>query len=127
LELLRTTPPALTSLQRRLVGLTAVVVALTRVWARSRSLWDWDEALFSIAVGNYDVVLHHPHPPGFPLYIALAKFIRFFVHSDFQALQAITTIAAVTLFPLLFWLARELHFPFRTAFLGSRFLGAAAV
>ena len=52
---------------------TAVVVALTRIWARSRSLWDWDEALFSIAVGNYDVVLHHPHPPGFPLYIALAQ------------------------------------------------------
>ncbi|HEX7421583.1 MAG TPA: hypothetical protein VF505_16955 [Thermoanaerobaculia bacterium] len=119
MELLRTPPPALTGLQRRLVGLTAVVVALTRVWARSRSLWDWDEALFSIAVGNYDVVLHHPHPPGFPLYIALAKLIRVFVHSDFHSLQAITTIAAVTLFPLLFWLARELRFPFRTAFLGS--------
>lgn len=101
------------------MGLTAVVVALTRIWARSRSLWDWDEALFSIAVGNYDVVLHHPHPPGFPLYIALAKLIRFLVHSDFHALQAITTIASIAMFPLLFWLARELRFPFRTAFLGS--------
>lgn len=101
------------------MALAAVVVALTRVWARSRTLWDWDEALFSIAVGKYDVVQHHPHPPGFPLYIALAKLIRFFVHSDFHALQAITTIAAIAMFPLLFWLARELRFPFRTAFLGS--------
>ena len=101
------------------MGLTAVVVALTRIWARSRSLWDWDEALFSIAVGNYDVVLHHPHPPGFPLYIALAKLIRFLVHSDFHALQAITTVASIAMFPLLFWLARELRFPLRTAFLGS--------
>ncbi len=119
MELLRTTPPALTGPQRRLLGLTAVVVAVTRIWARSRSLWDWDETLFSLGVDHYDVVQHHPHPPGFPLYIALAKGIRFFVHSDFHALQVITTVAAIALFPLLFWLAYELRFAFVTAFLGS--------
>lgn len=101
------------------MGLTAVVVALTRLWARSRSLWDWDETLFSLGVGDYDVVRHHPHPPGFPLYIALAKLVRVFVQTDFHSLQVITTIAAISLFPLLFWLAYELRFPFATAFLGS--------
>lgn len=102
-----------------MVGLTAVVVAATRLWARSRSLWDWDETLFSLGVGDYDVVHHHPHPPGFPLYIALAKLVRLFVHTDFHSLQAIAMIAAMALFPLLFWLACELRFPFATAFLGS--------
>lgn len=96
-----------------------MAIALTRVWARSRTLWDWDETLFSLAVRNYDVTMHHPHPPGFPLYIALAKGVRLFVHSDFHALQVITTIGAMALFPVLFWLAHELHFPFRTAWLGS--------
>ena len=101
------------------MGLTAVVVALTRLWARSRSLWDWDETLFSLGVADYDVVQHHPHPPGFPLYLALAKLVRLFVHSDFHSLQVITMIAAIALFPLLFRLAYELRFPFATAFLGS--------
>ncbi len=99
--------------------MTTAVVALTRIWARSQTLWDWDETLFCLAVRDYDVVQHQPHPPGFPLYVALAKLVRPIVDSDFHALQAITTIASIALFPLLFWLARELRFPFRTAFLGS--------
>ncbi len=99
--------------------IATVAVAATRLWARSRTLWDWDETLFCLGVRNYDVVLHHPHPPGFPLYIALAKFVRLFVHSDFHALQAIVTLAAMAMFPLLFWLARELRFPVATAMLGA--------
>ncbi|HEY3055677.1 MAG TPA: hypothetical protein VGK31_07070 [Thermoanaerobaculia bacterium] len=119
MELLRTTPPALTSRERTLIGVATVAVAVTRIWARSRTLWDWDETLFCLALRDYDVVQHHPHPPGFPLYIALAKLVRFFVQSDFHALQAITTTAAIALLPLLFWLAYELRFSFRTAYLGS--------
>jgi len=93
-------------------------VAATRIWARSATAWDWDETLFCLGVRSYDVAQHHPHPPGFPLYLALAKFVRLFVHSDFHALQAIVTVSAIALFPILFWLAWELRFPFRTAFLG---------
>jgi hypothetical protein len=119
LELLRTKPPALTRLQRRLIGFSTVAVALTRIWARSQTLWDWDETLFSLSLHDFDVVQHHPHPPGFPLYVAMAKFLRLFIHSDFHALQAITTTAAIAMFPLLFWLAWELRLPFRTAYLGS--------
>jgi hypothetical protein len=109
----------LTSRERLLVGVATIAVALTRIWARSRTLWDWDETLFCLALRDYDVIQHHPHPPGFPLYVALAKILRLFVHSDFHALQAVTTAAAIALFPLLFWLAYELRFPFRTAYLGS--------
>ena len=46
-------------------------------------------------------------------YVAAAKVFRFFVHSDFHALQAINILAAMALFPLLFWFALELRFPFR--------------
>ncbi len=119
MELLRTRPPALTSLQRWLVGVASIAVAVTRIWARSATLWDWDETLFCMGVHKYDVALHHPHPPGFPLYIAFAKVLRLAVHSDFHALQAIVTLSAIALFPLLFWLTWELRFPFATAFCAS--------
>src|SRR6185369_11313274 len=80
----------LTQRQRTIVWLTAIAIALTRLAAVSRSLWDWDEALFCSALRSYDVTQHHPHPPGFPLYILAAHVTRFFTASDFGALQAVS-------------------------------------
>ena len=91
----------------------------TRFLAMARSLWDWDEALFCLGMRSYDVTRHHPHPPGFPLFIAAAKLIRPVVSSDFRALQAVSLIAGLLLFPAVFLLARELRLPFVTAAVGA--------
>ena len=52
-------------------------------------MWDWDEALFCLGMRSYDVTNHHPHPPGFPVFIATAKLLRLIIPSDFRALQVI--------------------------------------
>ena len=82
-------------------------------------MWEWDEALFALAMKEYDVPSHHPHPPGYPLFILAAKAFRLVIHSDFRALQMVTLVAAMTLFPLAFALARELRLDFLTAYLGA--------
>ena len=61
-----TDPEPLTPRQRAIVIVVALVCAATRFLALARSVWDWDEALFTMAMRDYDVTLHHPHPPGFP-------------------------------------------------------------
>jgi hypothetical protein len=104
----------LTSRQRLLIAVLCVAVAATRFFAVSHSMWDWDEALFASALHHYDVAQHHPHPPGFPLFFALAKLARIFVHDDFRALRAISVIASLFIFPAMFALARSLRFRFRT-------------
>jgi hypothetical protein len=114
-----TPPERLTSRQRNLFVALAVVVALTRLLAVSHSIWDWDEALFSMALHDYDVTQHHPHPPGFPTFIFLAKIVRLFVHQDFHALRAVSTIFAMLLFPALYALARQLRFSFRTSIVAA--------
>ncbi|MBK5259771.1 MAG: hypothetical protein JJE51_09275 [Thermoanaerobaculia bacterium] len=119
MELLQTPPLALTRSQRILVLATTVAVAVTRIWARSLTLWDWDEALFAMSLHDFDVPQHHPHPPGFPFYVLLGKIARTFIGSDFRALQAVVIVAAISLFPLLFLLARELRFTFATAWSGA--------
>lgn len=81
----------------------------------ARSLWDWDEALFCLGMRSYDVTRHHPHPPGFPVYIGLGRIVRTIVHSDFRALQAVNLAAGMLVFPAIFLLARELRFRFSTA------------
>jgi hypothetical protein len=88
--------------------LLALLVALTRWPALSRTLWDWDEANFALAVANFDVTAHHPHPPGFPLFVGLAKLIPF---DAFHALQAIAFVSSLFVFPAMLFLARELRMP----------------
>lgn len=107
--------PTLTSRQRLVFGIVALVCAATRFLAMARSLWDWDEALFCLGMRSYDVTAHHPHPPGFPVYIALGRIVRTVIHSDFRALQAVNLVAGMLVFPAIFFLARELRLPFVTA------------
>jgi hypothetical protein len=112
-------PDALTGRRRVVLWSAAAFVALTRLFAISKSMWEWDEALFALAVHDYDLTLHRPHPPGFPLFIGAAKLVRLFIGSDFRALQTVTVAASVALLPLLFFLARELRFAFSTSLLGA--------
>jgi hypothetical protein len=107
--------PPLTRRQRNVAIALGIIVALTRLLAISRSMWDWDEALFTMGVRDYDVPQHHPHPPGYPLFIAAAKLVNIVVPNEFRALQSVVILAALALFPALFFLGRELRFPFAVA------------
>jgi transmembrane protein TMEM260 (protein O-mannosyltransferase) len=64
--------------------------------------------LFTLAMRDYNVALHHPHPPGFPAYIGIAHIARFFTDSDFHALQIVNLVFAMLVFPAVYLLAREL-------------------
>jgi hypothetical protein len=97
----------------------ALVCAASRFLAMARSMWDWDEALFCLGMRSYDVTMHHPHPPGFPVYIGMAKVLRLVIPSDFRALQAVNLIAGVLVFPAMYLLARELQMRFETSVIAA--------
>jgi hypothetical protein len=100
--------------RKALFGLT-ILVGLTRFIPLSRGPWDWDEILFCMALGDYNVAAHQPHPAGFPLFILLGKFARLFADSDFHALQALNVVASLFVFPVMYAVARA----FRLDFIGS--------
>jgi len=97
-----------------LIGATLVAGA-SRIVAMARTPWDWDELLFMLALNRYDVASHHPHPPGFPLFILAAKVIRKLGLGNFHALQALNTIAAILIVPAMFALCRALGMRFWTS------------
>jgi hypothetical protein len=103
-----TPPEPLSRLERISVAVAAVLVALSRWPALAKSLWDWDEALFALALQEYDVAAYHPHPPGFPLFVAAAKLIP---AGGFHALQILVFIFACGVIPAAFFFARESRAP----------------
>lgn len=115
-------PEAMPRRQRGWMIVASVVVALTRLLALSRSPWDWDEMLFSLGVRQFDVALHHPHPPGFPLFIGLAKVLTFAGLPTFRALQAIDVAGGMLLVPATFAFCRELRFRYSTSLMAACFL-----
>jgi 4-amino-4-deoxy-L-arabinose transferase-like glycosyltransferase len=112
-------PDLLTPRQRAIVAIAALVCAASRFLALARTLWEWDEAMFTLAMRDYDVTLHHPHPPGFPAYIFLGRIARFVTGSDFHALRLVNLIAAMLVFPAIFFLARELRLRFETSLVAA--------
>ncbi len=102
--------------------LVTIAVALTRILAIAKTPWDWDEALFMSALRTYDVTAHHPHPPGFPLFIATAKLLTLAGLTDFRSLQAISLVASVAIVPAMLFLGRELRTGFRPALISGVFL-----
>jgi MFS family permease len=108
-------PDPLTRRQRSIAIALAVVCALSRFASMARSLWDWDETLLCLGMRAYDVARHHPHPPGFPVFIGFAKVVRLVIHDDFRSLQAVSLIAGMLLFPAMLMLGRELRLRFEAA------------
>jgi hypothetical protein len=109
----------MTRTQKRIVLALTIVIALTRLLALAHSLFDWDEGLFTLAVRDFNVIEYRPHPPGYPLFIAAAKTFHLFGVSEFRSLQAVVVLGAFCLFPVLFFLAREIGFDFTTSVCGA--------
>ena len=78
---------------REIVG--GVIVLITRLLTAPRTFWEHDELLFAEGVRKFEPLLYHPHPPGYPLYIALGKGLDALVHDPFRSLTAISVVSCV--------------------------------
>jgi hypothetical protein len=57
------------------------------------SLEDLDSINFALAVRDFDVANHQPHPPGYPIYVGLAKITHALIPIESRALAVIGIIA----------------------------------
>ena len=80
---------------RSQVLLLCLLTLFTRLAFRSNYLFDHDSVQFALGMKNYDVYLHQPHPPGYFLYIELARFIDIFVQDANASLVWISIGASV--------------------------------
>ena len=78
-----------------------------------RSLWldDWDSVLFAQALDGIDLRMHHPHPPGYPVYVFLARVLYWFLGDKQLALVLLSNLSAAGTLLLLIELGRLLKDP----------------
>jgi hypothetical protein len=76
-----------------LIAFAAIVV--TRIAALPRTAWEFDELLFMMGARHFDPIAHHPPPPGYPLFMFVARLMRTFFASDFAAFVALNFFATL--------------------------------
>jgi 4-amino-4-deoxy-L-arabinose transferase-like glycosyltransferase len=69
----------------------------------------WDAVQYALALQEYDVVKHQPHPPGYILYVALARLVALVTPDATTALGALALGATVVTVVLVYWLAWRLY------------------
>lgn len=83
--------------QRRL-RLAALAVGLATLFGRlpfaARRLWDHDSVQFALGVERFDLAAHHPHPPGYPLYIGLLKVLQAIGIEPLDGMVALSILAS---------------------------------
>jgi len=89
------------------VGLALAVIA-TRYPVRSRRAFNWDAVNFVLALSHYDVRLHHPHPPGYPAFVAMGKLLSFVIPDANGALVATAMLLSAGAVAALYWLGKAL-------------------
>lgn len=81
---------------------------LTRLYSIPASLWEWDDVNFARALHDFNIPNHSPHPPGFPIFVAMGRAANLFLNNDHSALVAVNLVFAILLGPLLYLLFREI-------------------
>jgi hypothetical protein len=63
--------------------------------------WEWDETLFARGLLKFDLPSHFPHPPGFPLWMALGWAILPLAGDPLRGFQLLSAAAScLVMFPL---------------------------
>jgi 4-amino-4-deoxy-L-arabinose transferase-like glycosyltransferase len=91
--------------------LTPVLFVLTlfaRLPFRSHLLYDHDSVQFALALREYDIYLHQPHPPGYFLYVQTARLIDYFVGDANSSLTWISAIASALAVAVIYHLGAAL-------------------
>jgi len=57
------------------------------------SLEDLDSINFALGLRHFDVAQHQPHPPGYPVFIALARLARWLVPDEARALALVSVVS----------------------------------
>jgi Dolichyl-phosphate-mannose-protein mannosyltransferase len=86
-----------------------LLTVLSRLPYRARIPYNWDAVQFALALSEYDISKHQPHPPGYILYVALGRLVNAWL-DDPTASYVVLAVAfsGLTTF-VVYYLARAVY------------------
>ncbi|MCA1724567.1 MAG: DUF2723 domain-containing protein [Thermomicrobia bacterium] len=86
----------------------ALLTVATRLPFRSHRAFNWDAVNFVLALHDYDVRLHHPQPPGYPVFVAMGRVLQVVIPDPNNALVAVAMLLSAGAVAALYLLGRTL-------------------
>jgi len=86
----------------------ALLTIATRLPFRSHRVFNWDAVNFVLALRDYDVRLHHPQPPGYPVFVAMGRVVQLVIPDANSALVAVAMLLSAGAVAALYLLGRTL-------------------
>jgi hypothetical protein len=87
----------------------AILTAASRLPYRARMLYNWDAVQFALALQEYDVAKHQPHPPGYILYVVLGHCVNAWVRDATAAYVTLAVLFSGLTTCALYFVAREMY------------------
>lgn len=75
----------------------------------SHYLYNWDAGNFALGVNNYNIAMHQPHPPGYPIFIGLGKVLNYFLHDANFSLVLVSMFFAFLAVLFLYFLVLKIY------------------
>ena len=98
----------------------AVAVVILHLTSLPITIWEYDENLFAMGVERYAPLMHFPPPPGYPVFMGVAKLVKPLFGGDaFRTLIALNAFATVVGFALLALAFRAITNSARLGILGA--------
>lgn len=72
--------------------LAALATLLLRLPFAAERLWDHDSVQFALAVADFDLAAHTPHPPGYPLYVGALRALAAVGVTPLHAMVALSVL-----------------------------------
>jgi hypothetical protein len=72
-------------------------------------LYNWDAVQFALALREFDVAKHQPHPPGYLLYVALGRLLNASLGDPNMAYVTLAMLFSAATTFMVYWLARALY------------------
>jgi len=85
-----------------------LVTILTRIPFTSKLLYHMDSVQFALALENYDITLHQPHPPGYFLYVMLGRLINLFIKDANSTFIFISILFSGLTVATIYYLGKEI-------------------
>src|SRR5688500_19372140 len=92
-----------------LAGALACLTVLSRLPYRARMLYNWDAVQFALALKEYDVAKHQPHPPGYILYVGLGRMVNWILDDATAAYVVLAVVFSGATTFVVYFLGRAVY------------------